>query len=214
MAIKAATWARVCCKAVENVNDEIADALIGWDATDQKAIDMMLLELDGTPNKSKLGANAILGVSLAVAKAAANALGLAAVPLYRRRICPRAARADDEHPQRRRAHRLAIHRCSGIHGHAVWRAILCRRPALGSRNLPCPESVCSKTAVTPTLVGDEGGYAPALKANAEAVEVILEAIEKAGYKAGEQVGNCSRSGASELYEEETSCITCAKKARN
>src|SRR3990172_7677469 len=67
-------------KAVENVNKEIADALIGWDAVEQKALDMALLQLDGTPNKSKLGANAILGVSLAVAKAAANALGL---PLYR-----------------------------------------------------------------------------------------------------------------------------------
>jgi enolase len=67
-------------QAVENVNEEIADALIGWDATEQKAIDQLLLELDGTPNKSKLGANAILGTSLAVAKAAANALGL---PLYR-----------------------------------------------------------------------------------------------------------------------------------
>ena len=67
-------------KAVDNVNDEIADELIGWDATEQKAIDQMLLELDGTPNKSKLGANAILGTSLAVAKAAASAVGL---PLYR-----------------------------------------------------------------------------------------------------------------------------------
>ncbi len=67
-------------KAVENVNSEIAEALIGWDALEQKAIDQMLIELDGTPNKSKLGANAILGVSLATAKAAASALGL---PLYR-----------------------------------------------------------------------------------------------------------------------------------
>src|SRR5512138_2807164 len=67
-------------QAVENVNNDIADALIGWDATEQMAIDMMMLELDGTPNKSKLGANAVLGTSLAVAKAAANALGL---PLYR-----------------------------------------------------------------------------------------------------------------------------------
>jgi len=67
-------------KAVENVNGDVADALIGWDATDQRGIDMALLELDGTPNKSKLGANATLGTSLAVAKAAANALGM---PLYR-----------------------------------------------------------------------------------------------------------------------------------
>ncbi|MBE0699774.1 MAG: phosphopyruvate hydratase, partial [Anaerolineaceae bacterium] len=67
-------------KAVENVNTEIAEALVGWDAVEQKAIDMAMLELDGTPNKSKLGANAILGTSLAVAKASANALGL---PLYR-----------------------------------------------------------------------------------------------------------------------------------
>ena len=96
-------------KAVENVNTVIADELIGWDAVEQKAIDMAMIELDGTPNKSKLGANAMLGTSLAVAKAAAAALGLAALPLYRWSICPRSARSDDEHSQWRRAYCLAVH---------------------------------------------------------------------------------------------------------
>ena len=96
-------------QAVANVNGVISDELFGWDASEQKAIDAALLELDGTPNKSKLGANAILGVSLAVAKAAANSFGL---PLYRylgRRLCSYIARPDDEHPERRRPHRLAVH---------------------------------------------------------------------------------------------------------
>jgi len=108
-------------KAVENVNTEIADLLLGADATQQKEIDMAMLTLDGTPNKKNLGANAILGTSLAVAKAAANSLAL---PLYRyiggvyAHVPPH---THDEHPQRRRSHQLAVHRCAGIHGHAPWR---------------------------------------------------------------------------------------------
>ena len=92
-------------KAVENVNEEIAEELFGMDALDQVAIDQAMLALDGTPNKSKLGANAILGVSMAVARAAAESVGL---PLYRYLggAAPRAARADDEHHERRRTCQL------------------------------------------------------------------------------------------------------------
>ena len=102
-------------KAVDNVNGPIAEEMVGWDATEQRAIDLALLALDGTPNKAKLGANAILGTSLAVAKAAANSLGL---PLYWWCLCARFTCADVEHSQWRRAHRMAVHRCTGIHGDA------------------------------------------------------------------------------------------------
>jgi L-alanine-DL-glutamate epimerase-like enolase superfamily enzyme len=116
-------------KAVENVNGEIAETLVGWEATDQRAIDQTMLDLDGTPNKSRLGANAILGVSLAVSKAAASSLHL---PLYRY-IGGVFAHVL---PQRRRAHRLAIDRFPGIHGHAARRTVLRRGPALVVGNLP------------------------------------------------------------------------------
>ena len=126
-------------KAVENVNEEIAEELFGMDALDQAAIDQAMLALDGTPNKSKLGANAILGASLAVARAAAEAVGL---PLYRylggvRRA--HAARADDEHHERRRARQLREHRLPGVHDRAGRRADLQRGRALGLRDLPGAE---------------------------------------------------------------------------
>jgi Enolase len=92
-------------KAVENVNEVIAPELLGYDAYDQVGIDHLMLELDGTENKSKLGANAILGVSLAVARAAADSVGLPLVRLPGRRQRQDPARADDEHPQRRQARR-------------------------------------------------------------------------------------------------------------
>ncbi len=111
-------------KAVDAVNGEIFDAIVGMDAEDQRGIDAAMIELDGTPNKARLGANAILGVSLAVAKAAAAASRPAALPLCRRRQRARAAGADDEHHQRRRACRQPD-RHPGIHDHAGRR----RRPA-------------------------------------------------------------------------------------
>ena len=96
-------------KAVENVNGEIAENLLGMEASEQKEIDEFLIALDGTKNKSRLGANAMLGVSLAVAKAAAESHWHAPLSLYRRRLCPRTARSHDEHPQWRRTHRLAVY---------------------------------------------------------------------------------------------------------
>lgn len=199
-------------KAVENVNNDIAEALVGWDAVEQKAIDSMLLELDGTPNKSKLGANAILGTSLAVAKAAANALGL---PLYR-------------YIGGVYAHVLPVPMMNILNGgaHTAWQSTDAQEFMVmpfgassfaeglrwGAEIYHALKSVLKARGYT-TLVGDEGGYAPALKANAEAVEVILEAIEKAGYKAGEQVAIALDPAASELYDEEKKRYILRKEGR-
>jgi enolase len=199
-------------KAVENVNTEIAEALIGWDAVEQMAIDTAMLELDGTPNKSKLGANAILGTSLAVAKAAANALGL---PLYR-------------YIGGVYAHTLPVPMMNILNGgaHTAWQSTDAQEfmvmpfgaPTFaeglrwGSEIYQALKSVLKARGYT-TLVGDEGGYAPALKANAEAVEVILEAIEKAGYKAGEQVAIALDPAASELYDEEKKVYVLRKEGK-
>lgn len=187
---------------IDNVNEEIADALIGWDATDQRGIDQTMLDMDGTPNKSRLGANAILGTSLAVAKAAANSLGL---PLYR-------------YIGGVYAHVLPVPMMNILNGgaHTGWQSTDAQEfmvmplgaPTFseglrwGAEIYHTLKSVLKERGYT-ALVGDEGGYAPALKANAEAVEVILTAIEKAGYKAGEQVAIALDPAASELYEEDT-----------
>jgi enolase len=199
-------------KAVENVNTEIAEALVGWDAVEQKAIDMTMLELDGTANKSKLGANAILGTSLAVAKAAANALGL---PLYR-------------YLGGVYAHVLPVPMMNILNGgaHTAWQSTDAQEfmvmpfgaPSFaeglrwGAEIYHNLKSVLKSRGYA-TLVGDEGGYAPALKANNEAVEVILEAIQKAGYKAGEQVCIALDPAASELYDEETKTYNLRKEGK-
>ena len=199
-------------KAVENVNNEIADALIGWDATDQAGIDHELIELDGTENKSKLGANAILGVSLAVAKAAANSLGL---PLYR-------------YIGGVYAHILPVPMMNILNGgaHTGWQSTDAQEfmvmplgaPSFseglrwGSEIYQALKTVLKEKGYT-ALVGDEGGYAPALKANAEAVEVILAAIEKAGYKAGVDVAIALDPAASELYDEETRLYNLRREGR-
>jgi enolase len=199
-------------KAVENVNTLIADGLIGWDAVEQKAIDSAMIEIDGTPNKSKLGANAILGTSLAVAKAAANSIGL---PLYR-------------YIGGVYAHVLPVPMMNILNGgaHTNWQSTDAQEfmvmplgaPSFaeglrwGAEIYQALKSVLKSRGYT-TLVGDEGGYAPALKANVEAVEVILEAIAKAGYKAGEQVGIALDPAASELYDEETHLYNLRKEGK-
>ena len=122
-------------KAVDAVNGEIFEAIGGMDAEDQVKIDETMIELDGTPNKSRLGANAILGVSLATAKAAAGVARAAALPLCRRNLGAAAAGADDEHRQWRRACRQPD-RLPGIHDHAGRRAELFRRAAHGRRGVP------------------------------------------------------------------------------
>ncbi len=199
-------------KAVENVNGEIADLLIGWDAVEQKAIDMAMIETDGTPNKSKFGANAILGTSLAIAKAAANALGL---PLYR-------------YIGGVYAHVLPVPMMNILNGgaHTGWQSTDAQEFMVmplaapnfteglrwGAEIYHALKSVLKARGYT-TLVGDEGGYAPALKANVEAVEVILEAITKAGYKPGEQVCIALDPAASELYDEETKKYNLRKEGK-
>ncbi|MCI0520900.1 MAG: phosphopyruvate hydratase [Chloroflexi bacterium] len=199
-------------KAVENVNNDIADMLMGWDATDQKGIDSALLELDDTPNKARLGANAMLGVSLAVAKAAANGLNL---PLYR-------------YIGGVYAHVLPVPMMNILNGgaHTGWQSTDAQEFMVmplgadsfaeglrwGAEIYHALKSVLKGRGYT-ALVGDEGGYAPALKANAEAVEVILEAIEKAGYKAGEQVAIALDPAASELFEEDTRLYNLRKEGR-
>lgn len=199
-------------KAVENVNKEIADALVGWDAVEQKALDMALLQLDGTQNKSKLGANAILGTSLAVAKAAANSLGL---PLYR-------------YIGGVYAHVLPVPMMNILNGgaHTAWQSTDAQEFMIMPLGAPSfaeglrwgaeiyhALKTVLKSRGYPTLVGDEGGYAPPLKANVEAVEVILEAIEKAGYKAGEQVAIALDPAASEFYDAETKTYNLRKEGR-
>ncbi|NIS81437.1 MAG: phosphopyruvate hydratase [Anaerolineales bacterium] len=186
-------------KAVDNVNAQIAEALLGWDATEQRTIDLELIAIDGTPNKARLGANAILGVSLAVAKAAAASLGL---PLYR-------------HIGGVHAHVLPVPMLNILNGgaHTGWQSTDAQEfmiMPLGAPNFAeglrwgveiyhTLRQVLKEKGYT-ALVGDEGGYAPALKANAEAVEVILEAIHKAGYKAGEQIAIALDPAASEFYD--------------
>ena len=201
-------------KAVAAVNDTIADELYGWEATEQKAIDAALLALDGTPNKSNFGANAILGVSLAVAKAAAASLGL---PLYR-------------YIGGVYAHVLPVPMMNILNGgaHTAWQSTDAQEfmvmpfgaPSFaeglrwGAEIYHALKSVLKEKGYV-TLVGDEGGYAPALKANNEAVEVILEAIAKAGFKAGrgEQVAIALDPAASELYDEETKTYNLRKEGK-
>ncbi|MBN1304007.1 MAG: phosphopyruvate hydratase [Anaerolineales bacterium] len=201
-------------KAVKNVNETIADELFGWDAVEQKSIDSVLLELDGTPNKSKLGANAILGVSLAIAKAAANSLGL---PLYR-------------YLGGVYAHVLPVPMMNILNGgaHTAWQSTDMQEfmvmpfgaPTFaeglrwGAEIYHALKSVLKEKGYA-TLVGDEGGYAPALKANNEAIEVILAAVEKAGLKAGKgaDVAIALDPAASELYEEDSKMYNLRKEGK-
>ncbi len=199
-------------KAVENVNGEITENLLGMDASEQKDIDEYLIALDGTKNKSRLGANAILGVSLAVTKAAAESHGM---PLYR-------------YIGGDYAHVLPVPMMNILNGgaHTGWQSTDAQEfmvmplgaPSFveglrwGAEIYHALKGVLKARGYT-TLVGDEGGYAPALKANIEAVEVILEAIEKAGYKAGEQVAIALDPAASELFDEETRTYNLRKEGK-
>ncbi len=185
-------------KAVQNVNTVIAEELVGWDAREQEAIDALLIGLDGTPTKSNLGANAILGVSLAVAKAAAESLRL---PLYRY--------IGGVH-----ARTLPVPLMNILNGgaHTNWQSTDLQEFMIAptgadsfaealrwSAEIYQSLKKVLKDKGYSTNVGDEGGFAPALKSNVEAIEVILTAIEKAGYKAGQQAFLCLDAAASELY---------------
>ena len=187
--------------AVKNVNDVIADQLVGWDAIDQVGVDEMMIALDGTANKSRLGANAILAVSLAVAKAAAEALGL---PLYRY-LGGVSART------------LPVPMMNILNGgkHAVdstdlqeFMVMPAGAPSFsealrwGAETYQSLKKVLQAQGYA-TNVGDEGGFAPSLKANEEAIEVILEAIEKAGYSPGQDMYIALDPAASEIFEDGT-----------
>ena len=186
-------------KAVENVNSLIAPEICGMMATEQAAIDRRMLELDGTKTKSKLGANAILGVSLAVAKAAAADLE---IPLYRyiggvrARVLPvpmmnvvNGGEHADNNVDLQEFMIMPV-------GASCFREAL-RMAAEVFHNL---KKVLQDRGYS-TAVGDEGGFAPNLKSNEEPIEVILKAIEKAGYKPGEQVAIALDPAASEFYED-------------
>jgi len=201
-------------KAVANVNGVISDALFGWDASDQKGVDTELLTLDGTANKSKLGANAILGVSLAIAKAAANSYGM---PLYR-------------YLGGVYAHVLPVPMMNIMNGgaHTSWQSTDMQEfmvmpfgaPSFtegvrwGAEIYHALKAVLKEKGYG-TLVGDEGGYAPALKANNEAIEMILAAIEKAGFKTGrgKEVAIALDPAASELYDEKTKKYNLRKEGK-
>ena len=199
-------------KAVANVNGPIAAALKGADPADQKAIDEQLIKLDGTSNKAKLGANAVLGVSLAAAKAAAASAG---VPLYR-------------HLGGEGANLLPVPMMNILNGgvHTGWQSTDFQEFMVMPLGAPSfseglrwgvevyhhLRAVLKAKGYT-TLVGDEGGYAPALKSNAEAIEVILQAIEKAGYIAGEQISIALDPAASELFDEDKKDYNLRKENR-
>ncbi len=186
-------------KAVQNVLGPIAEEVVGMEATDQVAIDQAMIDLDGTPTKANLGANAILGVSLAVAKAAANSLGM---PLYRY-IGGVEARV------------LPVPMMNILNGgkHAAdstdmqeFMILPVAAPSFNEAVRWCAESYQALKGVLKkrgynTSVGDEGGFAPSLKSNAEAFEVILEAITKAGYKPGEQICLGMDPASSEFYQD-------------
>jgi len=187
-------------KAVGHVNVEIAAALKGKDALDQNGVDQVMIALDGTENKSRLGANAILAVSLAVARAAAASAGL---PLYR-------------YLGGEKVNLLPVPMFNILNGgvHANWQGTDLQefmiapvgapsfREALrwGAETYHALKSVL-KGAGYSTGVGDEGGFAPALKSNAEAVELILQAIAAAGYKPGEHIAIALDPASSGFYED-------------
>jgi len=192
-------------KAIANVNDVIADEVIGMDADDQVGIDMRMIELDGTEYKSKLGANAILGVSLAVAKAAAEEAGL---PLYK-------------YIGGANARELPLPMMNILNGGAhadnnvdIQEFMIMPAGAktfkeglrMGAEIFHALKAVLKGKGYN-TSVGDEGGFAPNLKSNEEALEVIVEAIVKAGYKPGKDVLLALDVASSELYDKKKNVYT-------
>ncbi|MFO0715134.1 MAG: phosphopyruvate hydratase [Sandaracinus sp.] len=196
-------------QAVENVMEKIAPEVLGRDALDQTAVDQAMIDLDGTKTKSKLGANAILGVSMAVARAAAEAVGL---PLYRylggaqacvlptplMNILNGGTHADNG---------LEIQEFMVVpHGAASFREGL----RMGAEVFHHLKSILKKRGLT-VAVGDEGGFAPRLESNEAALAVILEAIEKAGYTPGRDISLALDCAASEFYDKDKKVYTFDKK---
>jgi enolase len=198
-------------KAVDNVNEIIAPELEGWDAYDQIGIDKMMIALDGTHNKGKLGANAILGVSIAVAKAAAESTGLSlyeyiggtnakTLPVPMMNIMNGGAHADNN---------IDIQEFMVMPvGATSFKEAL----RWGAEIYHSLKSVLKSKGLA-TGVGDEGGFAPNLPSNEDALKVIMEAIEKAGYKPGEQIKLALDVAANELFDEKTGKYTLASEGR-
>jgi enolase len=186
-------------KAVANIEDELAGALLGLEASDQAIVDRTMLELDGTPNKARLGANAILGCSLAVAQAAAADAGL---PLYR-------------YLGGARAHRLPVPMMNILNGGAhadnsvdlqefmivpVGAASFADALRMGAEVYQSLKSVLKRMGLA-TGVGDEGGFAPNLESNRQALDVIAEAVQAAGYDLGEEIALALDPATTELYRD-------------
>lgn len=196
-------------KAVQNVNEIIAEEVVGMEATDQRGIDNMLVKLDGTKNKGKLGANAMLGVSLAAARAAAEALE---VPLYK-------------YIGGVNAHVLPVPQMNILNGgqHAdnnvdvqefmvmpVGAKCFSEALRMGAEVFHALKSVLKKQGLN-TSVGDEGGFAPNLGSNVEAIEVILKAIKAAGYKAGKDIWLALDCASSEYYKDKKYVLSAEAK---
>ena len=198
--------------AVENVNTEIAECLIGMNVLDQTAIDKAMIELDGTPNKTRLGANAILGASLACAKAAAESLGVSLynyiggvnakqLPVPMMNILNGGAHATNNveiqefmiMPVSAPSFREALRRCTEVF-HTL-------------------KTVLKENGTPAAGVGDEGGYAPNLKKDEDALKVIVAAIEKAGYKPGEDFMIAIDAASSEWWNEEEKCYIQPKSGK-
>ena len=199
-------------QAVEHVNEEIAEALIGLNVLDQTSIDKLLIELDGTPNKSRLGANAILGASLACAKAAAESLGLPlysylggvnakTLPVPMMNILNGGAHATNNvdiqefmvMPVGAKSWREALRMCAEVF-HTL-------------------KTVLKENGTPAAGVGDEGGYAPNLKKDEDALKVIVKAIEEAGYKPGEDFKIAIDAASSEWWDEEQKCYVQPKSGK-
>jgi enolase len=186
-------------RAVEHVNSEILDELLGMDGLDQRAVDQALLDLDGTDNKSRLGANAVLGVSLAVAKAAADHVD---IPLYR-------------YVGGANAHVLPVPMMNVLNGGAhadntvdfqefmvmpVGAASYSEGLRWGVETYHALKKLLHGRGMS-TLVGDEGGFAPNLKTNEEAVQLLIEAIDAAGYKPGDDIAIALDPATTELWQD-------------
>jgi enolase len=196
-------------RAVDNVNKTLGPSIVGMDALDQSAVDGVLLEADGTPNKGKMGANAILGVSLAVARAAADAIG---VPLWRylggvqARVLPTPLM---------NILNGGVHADSGLEIQEfmiVPSGIASYEEALraGTEVFHTLKKLLKDKGLT-VAVGDEGGFAPKLKSNEEAVQAVVQAIEEAGYKPGKEISLALDCAASEFFDKKTAKYTFDKK---
>jgi enolase len=186
-------------RAVENVNNIIAPAITGLDAADQFGLDQLMIELDGTENKSKLGANAILGVSMAAVRAAADAYGL---PLYRyiggigARYLP-VPMMNIVNGGEHAANNLDIQEFMIV---PVGAGTIAEAVQMGAETFHHLKKILAGKKMS-TAVGDEGGFAPDFASNEEAIQVILSAIEAAGYMPGKEIGLAMDAAASEFYRD-------------